>query len=96
MIEVRQTDAFASWLGALRDQNARIRIATRIRRLETGNPGDWKAPGDGLNEMRIDWGPGYRLYYIHRGGTVVILLCGGDKRTQDADIKRARKMAEEV
>lgn len=96
MIEVRQTAAFTTWLGKLRDMNARIRIVARIRRMETGNPGDWKSVGGGVNEMRIDWGPGYRVYYVPRGEEIVILLCGGDKRTQEADIHRAKELAEEA
>mgnify|MGYP000562420117 FL=1 len=96
MIEVRQTAVFTTWLGKLRDMNARIRIVARIRRMEAGNPGDWKSVGDGVNEMRVDWGPGYRVYYVHRGEEIVILLCGGDKRTQEADIQKAKELAEEV
>lgn len=96
MTEVRQTAVFTTWLGKLRDMNARIRIVARIRRMEAGNPGDWKSVGDGVNEMRIDWGPGYRVYYVHRGEEIVILLCGGDKRTQEADIQKAKELAKEA
>ena len=94
MIEVRQTDEFSGWLRRLRDANAVARIAGRIRRIEMGNPGDSRSIGQGVLEMRIDYGPGYRVYYVHRGAQIVILLCGGDKRTQQQDIKKALKVAE--
>ncbi|GAC1044665.1 MULTISPECIES: type II toxin-antitoxin system RelE/ParE family toxin [Rhizobium] len=96
MIEVRQTTVFSEWLKALRDRNAASRIAVRIRRLELGNPGDIKAVGDGVSEMRIDYGPGYRLYLTYTGRTLVILLCGGDKSSQTRDIAQAKKMAKEI
>ncbi len=96
MIEVRQTIAFSEWLKALRDKNAAARIAVRIRRLELGNPGDIKSVGDGVSEMRIDYGPGYRLYLTYTGRTLVILLCGGDKSSQARDIAQAKKMAKEI
>jgi putative addiction module killer protein len=91
---VRQAAEFSSWLHRLRDANAVARIIGRIRRLEMGNPGDTKSVGRGILEMRIDYGPGYRIYYVHRATEIVILLCGGDKRTQQHDIERARKLAE--
>jgi putative addiction module killer protein len=94
MAEVRQTDEFSGWLRRLRDANAVARIAGRIRRMEMGNPGDSRSVGQGVLEMRIDYGPGYRVYYTHRGAQIVILLCGGDKRTQQQDIKKALKVAE--
>jgi putative addiction module killer protein len=94
MVEVRQTKDFSVWLHRLRDANAVARIVARIRRMERGNPGDTKSVGNGIMEMRIDYGPGYRIYYTHRGARVVILLCGGDKRTQQQDIERARTLAE--
>ena len=94
MIEVRQAQAFSVWLHGLKDANAVARIVARIRRLEQGNPGDNKSVGKGVLEMRIDYGPGYRVYYSHRGGEIVILLCGGDKRTQQQDIKQAQILAE--
>ena len=94
MIEVRQTDEFSGWLRRLRDANAVARIAGRIRRMEMGNPGDSRSVGQGVMEMRIDYGPGYRVYYVHRGAQIVILLCGGDKRTQQEDIKKALRAAE--
>lgn len=80
----------------LRDREARARITVRIRRLSLGNPGDVKPVGSGVSEMRIDYGPGYRVYFIRRGDTVVVLLCGGDKRTQDRDIARALELARET
>ncbi|WP_349237828.1 type II toxin-antitoxin system RelE/ParE family toxin [Xanthobacter autotrophicus] len=83
MIEVRQTDEFSAWIKALRDANARARIVNRMRRLAAGNPGDVKPVGSGVSEMRIDYGPGYRVYFVQRGDVLVILLCGGDKRTQE-------------
>lgn len=96
MIEVRQTAVFSEWLDGLRDRTARVRIATRIRRMETGNPGDVKSVGDGVSEMRITYGPGYRLYFVRDGNTVVILLCGGDKSSQSRDIAQAKQMAKEL
>jgi putative addiction module killer protein len=96
VIEVRQTDVFAAWFADLRDREARARITVRIRRLSLGNPGDVKPVGSGVSEMRIDYGPGYRIYFTRRGDTIVVLLCGGDKRTQDRDIARARELAREI
>ena len=96
MIKVRQTDEFSHWLRRLKDADAVARIVGRIRRLEQGNPGDAKSVGKGILEMRIAYGPGYRVYYVHRGAVVVILLCGGDKRTQRQDIRRAQELAEEL
>jgi putative addiction module killer protein len=96
MIEVRQTAFFTAWLNGLRDRKAHARILARIRRLSVGNPGDVKPVGSGVSELRIDYGPGYRLYFVARGETVVILLCGGDKRTQARDIAQAIEMAKEV
>jgi putative addiction module killer protein len=86
MAEVRQAAEFSGWLNRLRDANAVARIVGRI--------GDSRSVGRGILEMRIDYGPGYRIYYVHRGAQIVILLCGGDKRTQQQDIKRAQKIAE--
>jgi putative addiction module killer protein len=96
MIEVRQTDTFTDWFAGLRDREARARITVRIRRLSLGNPGDVKPVGSGVSEMRIDYGPGYRVYFVERGDTVVVLLCGGDKRQQERDIARALELAQEV
>jgi putative addiction module killer protein len=95
MIEVHQSDAFETWLRRLKDDNAVARIVARIRRMEQGNLGDTKSIGAGVMELRIDYGPGYRIYYVQRGAEVVVLLCGGDKRTQQRDIKRAHAMARE-
>jgi putative addiction module killer protein len=95
MIEVHQSDAFETWLRRLKDDNAVARIVARIRRVEQGNLGDAKSVGAGVMELRIDYGPGYRIYYVQRGAEVVVLLCGGDKRTQQRDIKRAHAMARE-
>ena len=96
MVEVRQTREFSTWLHRLRDASALARIVARIRRMEQGNPGDSKSVGGSILEMRVDHGPGYRIYYAHRGAQIVILLCGGDKRTQQQDIKRAQTLAETV
>ena len=96
MIEVRQTKEFSGWLRRLKDANVVARIVGRIRRMEGGNPGDAKSVGKGLMEMRIDYGPGYRVYYVHRGAQIVVLLCAGDKRTQRQDIRRAQELAEQV
>jgi len=93
MIEVIQSDEFKVWHGGLRDKIARARVTARIRLAELGNLGDWKPVRDGVSEMRIDVGPGYRLYFTRRGNTIVVLLCGGDKRQQDADIERATAFA---
>ncbi len=96
MIEVRQTAVFVRWLGELRDRNAHLRIVTRIRRMELGNPGDVKPVGEGVHEMRITYGPGYRIYFTRMGDTIVILLCGGDKSSQSRDIVLAKQMAKEI
>jgi len=95
MIEIRQTEIFADWIARLRDQRARDRILTRIDRLSMGNLGDAKTVGVAVSEMRINYGPGYRVYFTRRGSTIVLLLCGGDKRTQDRDIAMALKLARE-
>jgi len=96
MIEIRQTEAYFQWFDCLRDRQARARINARIRRLSLGNFGDVKPIGEGVSELRIDFGPGYRVYFVQRGQTVVVLLAGGDKRTQDRDIKKALKLAQEL
>ena len=93
MIELIKTNIFDQWLRGLRDRNARARIEARLRRLSLGNPGDVKPVGGGISEMRIPHGPGYRVYYITKGPIVVVLLCGGDKRTQAGDIKLAKSIA---
>lgn len=96
MIEVRQTEIFADWLRALRDDAAMLRIRARIRRLTLGNFGDIKSVGSGVSEIRVDHGPGYRVYFTRRGNTVVVLLCGGDKSSQRRDISRAIEIAKEI
>lgn len=96
MIEIRETETFSGWLRALRDSQARARIAARMRRLAFGNPGDVKPVGEGVNELRIHYGPGYRVYYIQRGAVLILLLCGGDKSTQSRDIETAKRLAKET
>ena len=96
MIEVRQTEVFSNWLRKLRDLNARARIQIRIRRLSLGNFGDVKSIGEGVSELRINYGPGYRVYFQRIGSLLVLLLVGGDKKTQDADIAKAKKLAKEA
>ena len=93
MIEIRQTETYAEWFASLRDQKARARMDVRIRRLSLGNPGDVKPIGSGVSELRIDYGPGYRVYFSQRGPMLIILLAGGDKGTQDRDIKKALELA---
>lgn len=92
-LEVRQTQRYARWFGKLRDRHARARIDARIRRLSLGNPGDVRPVGEGVSELRIDYGPGYRVYFIQQDDRLVVLLAGGDKRTQDRDIKAAIELA---
>ena len=94
MIELRKTDVFVKWLDSLRDVNARARILIRIERLASGNPGDVKSVGRNVSELRIPYGPGYRVYFSKRGNQLIILLAGGDKSTQDKDIKKALRLAE--
>lgn len=93
MMQIRKTETFAKWLDDLRDIRARARILVRIERLATGNPGDVKPVGEGVSELRINYGPGYRVYYKQSGQTVVFLLAGGDKHTQTKDIKTALHLA---
>jgi putative addiction module killer protein len=95
MIEVRETDPFAHWLAGLRDDTAKAKIAIRVRRLAFGNPGDIALLGEGLSEMRIHYGPGYRIYLVQRGPSRILLLGGGDKSTQNRDILRARALAKD-
>src|ERR1044072_3340533 len=94
--EFRKTSLFVRWLADLSDPAAKGRIVSRISRLEHGNPGDARPVGAGISEMRIDYGPGSRVYYASRGSALVILLCGGDKKTQSADIKKARALAKDI
>lgn len=93
MIEIVKSATFDGWLSGLKDRQAKARIAQRIDRLSLGNPGDVKPVGHGISELRIDYGPGYRVYYMQRGTMLVVLLAGGDKRTQSADITRAIEIA---
>ena len=93
MFEIRKTESFAKWLDALQDTRDRARVLVRIERLAIGNPGDVKPVGEGVSELRIDYGPGYRVYYKQTGHKVVILLAGGDKSTQAIDIKAAVRLA---
>ncbi len=96
MIEVRQTEIFARWLEKLQDGRARARINARIRRLSVGNPGNVKSVGGSVSEMRIDYGPGYRVYFVRRGKALVILVAGGDKKTQSHDIAMAINLARDL
>ena len=96
VIEVRETTVFATWFSELRDLNAKARILTRIRRLSLDNPGDVKSVGHGISEMRITYGPGYRVYFVQRGTTLVILLAGGDKSTQRRDVALAKELAQRI
>ena len=93
MMEIRQTEVFSKWLRELRDRQARARIQTRIDRLQLGLAGDVKPVGEGISELRVDYGPGYRVYFVQRGRELVILLAGGDKRTQSRDIQTALELA---
>jgi putative addiction module killer protein len=96
MLEVRQTDSYAEWFENLRDRAAKTRIDMRIRRLSIGNPGDSKPVGEGVSELRVDHGPGYRIYFIQKGNVYVVLLAGGDKSSQDKDIRNAKLLAREL
>jgi putative addiction module killer protein len=96
VLEVQKTEEFDEWLSGLADQRAQAKIVSRVERLGFGNPGDVKAVGEGISEMRVSYGPGYRIYFKRTGKTVVLLLCGGDKSTQDKDINRAKEIAAEL
>jgi putative addiction module killer protein len=96
VIEIVLTDDFAGWLRALRDRRAAARVAERLRRLALGNAGDVKPVGEGVSELRIDYGPGYRVYFVRRGEAVVVVPCGGGKSRQGRDITRAKALAKEV
>ena len=96
MIEVRQTERFRKWLTGLRDERARARILKRLERAAGGNLGDVAPVGEGVSEMRIFHGPGYRVYFVQRGSELILLLCGGDKSTQDSDIEQAKALAKEL
>jgi putative addiction module killer protein len=92
-MKIRESSVYKKWIKNLRDDRARYRIKARIERLRQGNPGDVKPSGEGVSEMRIDYGTGYRVYYKDTGKELIVLLCGGDKSTQDEDIKQAKKIA---
>ncbi len=96
MIEIRKTDLFAQWLDALRDLQARARVQARIERIASGNPGDVEPVGEGVSELRINYGPGYRVYFKRHGQELIILLAGGDKTTQAKDIKTALRLARQL
>jgi putative addiction module killer protein len=93
---VRQTQEFQDWLDALRDRRAQVRIAARLRHAEAGNLGDWKSVGGEVSEMRVAYGPGYRLYFTRRGSILIVMLAGGDKSTQARDIERAQRIVKEL
>ena len=96
MFTVLQTQEFQHWLDGLRDRRAQVRIAARLRLAEAGNLGDWKSVGGEVSEMRINFGPGYRLYFTRRGSILIVMLAGGPKSTQAKDIRRAQKILEEL
>ena len=93
MAEIRETEVYARWFRRLRDRQAKVRIDVRIRRLSLGNPGDVRPVGEGVSEMRINYGPGYRVYFVRRGQALVVLLAGGDKDSQKRNIPRALELA---
>ena len=96
MPAIRRTDEFSAWLRNLRDLRAKAKIVARIDRLALGNPGDVAPVGSGISEMRIHYGPGYRVYFVQRGEDIVVLLCGGDKNSQASDIVKAKQLASEL
>ena len=96
MREIRKTELFANWLNNLRDIQAKARVLVRIERLASGNAGDVKPVGEGVSEMRINYGPGYRVYFIQRGSELIVLLAGGDKSSQSRDIKSAIRLAQNL
>jgi putative addiction module killer protein len=93
---VRQTEEFVAWLDSLKDKRAQVRIAARLRQAESGNLGDWQPTEGDLSEMRVHYGPGYRLYFVRRGRVIIVILSGGDKSTQKRDIRRALKLSSEL
>ena len=95
MLDVRETEEFSQWLAALRDSRAKAKILVRIDRLYNGNPGDVAPVGEGVSELRINYGPGYRIYYVQRGRRYILLLAGGNKSTQDRDIAKAKRLSAE-
>ena len=96
MVEIRETDTFKKWFDTLKDKRAKARIDVRIKRVSLGNFGDVKPIGNGVSELRIDYGSGYRVYFVKRGNIIVILLCGGDKSTQSNDIQKAHELAQRL
>ncbi|WP_320197009.1 type II toxin-antitoxin system RelE/ParE family toxin (plasmid) [Agrobacterium rosae] len=96
MFTIRRTRDYADWIKTLKDFRAQARIADRIDRLAAGNPGDVKPVGEGVSELRVNYGPGYRVYFVPDGSVVYVLLCGGDKSTQDKDIRLAKKLAQQL
>lgn len=96
MVEIRQTGVYALWFAGLRDRQSKSRIDIRIRRLSLGNPGDVRPVGEGISELRIDYGPGYRVYFIQQGMELIVLLAGGDKSSQERDIRQAKALAREL
>ena len=96
MIEIRQTPTYAAWFSSLRDRVAKARIVARIDRMQAGLRGDWRAVGRGVFELRVDYGPGYRVYYVQHGTLFIVLLAGGDKSSQARDISAAKKLASEL
>ncbi|MCB2020663.1 MAG: type II toxin-antitoxin system RelE/ParE family toxin [Rhizobacter sp.] len=96
MLEVRQTATYSAWFDSLRDRVAKVRIDIRVRRLSLGNAGDVKTVGAGVSELRVNFGPGYRVYFVQRGNEYIVLLAGGDKSSQDSDIREAKALAREL
>ena len=96
MLEVRQTIVYSEWFAGLRDRTAKVRIDIRIRRLSLGNPGDVKPVGEGVSELRVDHGPGYRVYFIQKADVYIVLLAGGAKSSQEQDIRNAKALAREL
>jgi putative addiction module killer protein len=95
-MQLRRTKEFVEWLRALRDTQGRAKIIVRLDRLEEGNPGNFRSVGEGVFELKIDFGPGYRVYYVQRGDVLIVILCGGDKSTQSKDIQRAKMIATQL
>jgi putative addiction module killer protein len=96
MKTILETDEYAQWVDDLRDKRAQVKIDARVRRLSAGNPGDFKSLGDNVMEMRIDYGPGYRVYYTETGDVAIVLLAGGDKTSQRKDVEKAKQLAKKV